>query len=284
MRTWQASRSSVDGCCRVHAVALPIFEPSDTFGARLRRLRMAAGLTQRELAQRLHLTQPRISQIEADRAAGPLPLRTLYAIANVFGVTLEALTGGDPVYDDIDLEAQRDPTPPRMRSPRSFVELVGRSDDVERLVALVRDGEHLVTLVGPGGVGKTQLAIHVANVLKPDFPAGVCFVSLAPCHDAGCVVLTIARAAGLQEHEGLSLRTHLLGALPSGRLLIVLDNAEQAASPIGELTSELLAAYPDLTILVTSRTPLNLYQERLFPVSPLAFPRSQHAVSVAVAT
>ena len=264
-------------------MALPNFEPSYAFGERLRLLRTAAGLTQRGLARRINLSQPRISQLETGESIRPLPLRTLRDIANVLGVTLEVLIGDDPVYEAMDLDELRDPLPPQMTSPRSFVDLVGRADDVAALVAMVQAGERLVTLVGPGGVGKTQLAIHVANALKADLPAGVCFVSLAPCREAGSVVRTVAHAAGLHEQDALPLRSRLLRDLPRDRLLFVLDNVEQAVAPVSSLTAELMAAYPDLTILVTSRRPLNLQQERQYAVRPLAVPDSKDAISVSTA-
>jgi predicted ATPase/transcriptional regulator with XRE-family HTH domain len=257
--------------------------PGEALGQRVRVRRKALGLSQQELAARIRVSQPRISQIERGRPARPLPLRTLCELADVLKVGLDDLIAGDPAYELIELKDARGSRSSLAASPRAPAELVGRAGEVAAVIALVRAGTRLLTLVGPGGVGKTQLAVRVANELAHDFPARRFFVSVAACRDPGSVVAAIARAVGLRERDARPLRTRLLSDLPHGRALLVLDNVEQVAAAAATLTAELLAAYPDLTLLVTSRAPLNVQAERRYAVLPLTLPEATPAVTVAAA-
>jgi predicted ATPase len=151
--------------------------------------------------------------------------------------------------------------------------------DREQELALVRDllqraEVGLVTLTGPGGVGKTRLAIQVANELASQFADGVAFVSLASLTDPQLVELTVARGLGVSQTEDDPLEERLLAYLESRDMLLVLDNAEQllAAAP---LVTQALEATPRLTLLVTSREPLRVRDERVVSVLPLALPDSE---------
>ncbi len=148
--------------------------------------------------------------------------------------------------------------------------------DREQEVALVRDllqreDVGLVTLTGTGGVGKTRLAIQVAADLASLFADGVAFVSLASLKDPELVELTVARALGVSEADGQSIGERLLGYLRPRQLLLLLDNAEQLLSA-APLATQVLDAAPRLTLLVTSREPLRVRDERVVPVLPLALP------------
>ncbi|HEY2520063.1 MAG TPA: DUF4062 domain-containing protein [Streptosporangiaceae bacterium] len=148
--------------------------------------------------------------------------------------------------------------------------LVGREQEVAALEALVRDeGVRLVTLTGPGGSGKSRLAVEVAGRLGPGFADGVRYIELASVRSADLVAGAIAARLGLNT-SGNRLRTDLVSYLHK-RLLLVLDNFEQVidAAP---LLAELLAAAPDLKILATSRSTLRLTGEHEFPVPPLPVP------------
>jgi predicted ATPase len=148
--------------------------------------------------------------------------------------------------------------------------LVGREQEVAALEALVRsEGVRLVTLTGPGGSGKSRLAVEAAGQLRPDFADGVRFIGLASVRSADLVPGAIAAGLGLNT-SGSRLRTDLVSYLRK-RLLLVLDNFEQVTDA-APLLAELLAAAPGLRILVTSRSMLRLSGEHEFPVPPLPVP------------
>jgi predicted ATPase len=129
----------------------------------------------------------------------------------------------------------------------------------------------LLTLTGPGGVGKTRLALAVAEQVTPKFPDGVVFVSLAPLADLALVAPAIAEQLGVRERAGQTLRETLSMRLAGKRLLLVLDNCEHLL-PVALLLAGLLRACPALRVVTTSRAPLRLSGEHLYPVSPLALP------------
>ena len=156
---------------------------------------------------------------------------------------------------------------------------MGRNDELVAARRLLQDN-NLLTLTGPGGCGKTRLAIALASSTTDVFPEGVQFVSLAAIRDPSLVPVSIAQGIGLQDSRGGSLLEHISGYLGDGELLLVLDNFEQVL-PAGVFVSELLAACARLRILVTSRSPLHLSGEQEFPVPPLPVPRVGAAVSAA---
>jgi predicted ATPase/predicted Ser/Thr protein kinase len=156
--------------------------------------------------------------------------------------------------------------------PPQRTTLVGRSAEVASVKdLLLRSRVRLLTLTGPGGTGKTRLAIHVAEELVDQFD-GVAFVNLAPIDDPGLVASAVARALGIRESGDLTLVKAIAEHLRSlGRALLVMDNFEQV-SDAGPLVQELLDACPDLQALVTSRLVLRVYGEQEFPVPPLPLP------------
>jgi non-specific serine/threonine protein kinase len=157
--------------------------------------------------------------------------------------------------------------------PVSFTTLVGRAEEVATLGALLRrDDVRLLTLTGPGGVGKTRLALSVAREAADTFADGAVFVGLAAVRDPALVLVTVAHELGLRETGGQSLIERLVWFLRDKRLLLVLDNFEHLVEA-APAVSELLAAAPHLTVLATSREPLRLSGERVFPVSPLDLPK-----------
>ncbi|HVM21493.1 MAG TPA: DUF4062 domain-containing protein [Egibacteraceae bacterium] len=162
--------------------------------------------------------------------------------------------------------------PPRVARPRLPVPptpLVGRDDDVAALTSLLRD-EHarLVTLTGPGGIGKTRLALSVAAELADHYENGVWPVGLAALQDPALVAPTIAFALGIRESAGTSPFESLKGYLRDQQVLLLLDSFERVASA-GPLVADLLAAVPGLQVLITSRALLRVRGEREYPVTPL---------------
>ena len=159
------------------------------------------------------------------------------------------------------------------RLPAAIDILVGRERELAELARLL-GSERLITLTGPGGIGKTRLAQEAARDSADRFPQGVTFVDLATLHDAALVVPTIARTLGVKESAGQLITQVLAAAIGEGRLLLVLDNLEQVVAAAPEL-SALVRACPNLTILATSRTRLRVRGEQEYPVAPLPVPELQ---------
>jgi len=161
--------------------------------------------------------------------------------------------------------------------PAAVNSFVGRESEVVALWELLREAgaSRLLTLTGPGGAGKTRLALELATRIVADhpdrFPAGVFWVELAPLSDPADVLPAIATTISLPAGDAGSLRDRLSAHLRRRRLLLVLDNFEQVAAAAPAL-GELLAAAPGLCVLVTSRSVLRLYGERVVPVAPLPLP------------
>ena len=161
--------------------------------------------------------------------------------------------------------------------------LIGR----EREIATARDllldeAVPLLTLTGPGGVGKTRLALAIAQAVAAKFADGVIWVDLSPLTDGGLVPATVASALGLTI-AAHSVTDAIIAYLRSAQVLLVLDNCEHLLTAAGELTAALLAGCPALQMLATSRAPLHVRGEHLFPVPTLAVPPSGASLIEAVA-
>ena len=161
--------------------------------------------------------------------------------------------------------------------PRS--PLIGRSNALAEIQHLLLQ-EHvaLLTLTGPGGIGKTRLALQAAANLLGHFADGVYFVSLASIADAALVLPAVAETLGVRETKA-PLWEDVLECLRHKQLLLVLDNFEQVL-PAAALVAELLPTCRGLKVLVTSRSPLHLYGEQEYPVPPLALPPPEEFAEV----
>src|SRR5512133_2261739 len=173
---------------------------------------------------------------------------------------------------------------PRSRSiappPRPTTRLIGRDMDVAQALDLLVDPDvRMVTLVGPGGIGKSRLAVAVAEGAKQRYPDGVVYVELASLREPSLVLPTIAKTLGIEEPG--TIADALLGdQLAEARMLIVLDNMEQLAAAAGDL-SNLLGSTESVQVLVTSRRILGIRAERVYTLEPLAVP-ADTAITAAV--
>ncbi len=246
-------------------------ERTTTFGDLLRRLRTAAGLTQEELAERAGLSARGISDLERGRRSRPY-FETVRLLADAFDLSDEDRS--------MLLSAARDEIEQPLATvagsstnlPVQLTGLVGRQADCHALRDLLRrEDVRLVTLMGPGGVGKTRLAIEVARDIGSAYPGGVYFVPLAPLRDPNLVLTSIAHVLGLSDSSSEPMLTRLSAYLDRKRVLLLLDNFEHLL-PAVPVVRDLLMRCPGLTILVTSRSALLISGEHQFAVSPLALP------------
>jgi predicted ATPase/class 3 adenylate cyclase len=164
----------------------------------------------------------------------------------------------------------------RTNLPAQPTPLIGREREVAMVRGLLRRvGTRLVTLTGPGGVGKTRLGLQTAAELLDEYQDGVFFVNLAPITDPAFVDATIAQALRVRAADGQPLLDSLKAYLRAKHMLLLLDNFEQVVET-APVVADLLAAAPDLTVLVTSRAVLHLSGEHEFAVPPLALPDPMH--------
>ncbi|MHB8576968.1 MAG: ATP-binding protein [Dehalococcoidia bacterium] len=158
------------------------------------------------------------------------------------------------------------------RLPADTSSFIGRRRELDELSPLI-EGDRLVTLIGPGGCGKTRLAIEAARRAEPSRSAGVALIALAAVTEPDQAPRAVAAGLGVGDLPGLSIDAALAQQLRESDLLLLLDNCEQVVESCAALANVLLRACPRLTILATSRIPLALAGERLFRVPPLSLPR-----------
>ncbi|HSH82034.1 MAG TPA: tetratricopeptide repeat protein, partial [Herpetosiphonaceae bacterium] len=201
------------------------------------------------------------------RDLGEHRLKDLIRPERIFQLIAPDLPSDFPPLKTLDFQPNNLPL-----QPNPFV---GRAREVEAVRQRLMPPEvRLVTLTGVGGTGKTRLALQAAAELLDTFPDGVWFVNLTPIADPTLVVTAIATTLGVRETGGQSLLESVRAYLHDKQLLLLLDNFEQVL-PAAGLVAGLLAASKGLKVLVTSRAPLHLQDERQLPVQPLTLPASE---------
>ncbi len=241
---------------------------SPSFATLLRRHRLATGLTQEELAERANLSVRAVSDLERGLRKAPRK-----ETIDLLTEALE-LSPRDRAQVEAATARRRGPAASRRTQslPAELTSLIGRERETAQAVHALRwDRVRLLTLTGPGGVGKTRLAIRVARSVADDFSDGVAFVPLASITDAALVPLSLAASLGLFEQGGQAIEDILVSHLCSQQRLLVLDNFEHLLEAAAFIP-RLLAACPDVTALVTSRAPLRVQMEQKMDVPPLAVP------------
>lgn len=254
-----------------------------SFGAWVQQRRKALNLTQDELARRAGCSLSAIRKIESDER------RPSRQVAELLAEHLRLPPDQRELFSRVaraELRVDRLPLPapdssegaaPPLRIPAPPTPLVGREPELAALTRLLDDPQcRLLTLAGPGGIGKTRLAIEAASHRQAAFLEGACFVPLASLASADFLVPAIADALGFAFQGQVEPRLQLIHHLRGKQILLVLDNVEHLLSGAG-LFAEILERAPKVTLLVTSRERLNLLGEWVFEIQGLPVPPAGQA-------
>ena len=259
-----------------------------TFGQLLRFLRQRAGLTQRELSIAVGYSESQMSRLEQNQRApdeAALAARFVPALhlesdpswaarllelgeaSRLAGSTQEAPSGSEAPLAPNNLPVQ-------------LTSFIGRAVELAEIRRLLMDGARLLTLTGPGGTGKTRLALQAAAGLLQSFPDGIWWVELAPLADPALVPQTVAAVLGLKEEPGLPMLATLTEHLRRKRVLLILDNCEHLIEGCAQLAEVVLRAGAHVGVLATSRELLGVAGERAFAVPSLRTPEPNAALPV----
>jgi len=239
-----------------------------SFGAYLKTLRATAGVTQEELATNAGLSVHAVSALERGERRRP-HMETVRALATALGLkddARDALLRAARAQADQSAFDELSGVP----LPAALTALLGRDADIETLRQwLNHPVSRLITIVGPGGVGKTRIALEIAHAVADERTTRVGFVQLAAIRDSAFVASAIAEALGLSDATAADLPQRVCAACDDQHpMLLVLDNCEHVldAAP---MVVDLLISAPSLRLLATSRAPLRVRGERLYTLGPL---------------
>jgi predicted ATPase/DNA-binding XRE family transcriptional regulator len=250
-----------------------------SFGDWVRRRRKTLDLTQQTLAnlvgcavvtiKKIEQDERRPSSIMAERLADSLSIPVCDRSAFLQAAFAERSLARMPLPGDQDLSHV---VKPFSNLPVPSTVLIGRQQELIEAFRMIRHQVRLLTLTGTGGVGKTRLALELANKLRPFFPDRIFFISLASIRDTRLVVSKIAEILKVKDRSDQSLQEILIDHIRLQQILLVLDNFEHLI-PAASVVADLLSAAPGLKVIVTSRRPLHLSWEHLLTVQPLNLPQ-----------
>ena len=249
----------------------------------VRRLRVAAGLSQEALAERAGISPRGLSDLERGLSR-TARLQTLTRLADALDIPADAraelLRTGQSIAD-----ARSDgslPPPPALEQkqrisalPRTLTSFVGRIAELAEARRLLAEVP-LLTLLGPGGIGKTRLCLTLCESVRSDFSDGVVFVDLAQLDNSALLVPTLASAIGLPDSADGDLRRAIIESLRPKHVLLVIDNCEHLVHACAQLIEMLLLACPRLRIVATSREPIGVPGETFWRVPGLGVPDVEH--------
>ncbi len=252
--------------CALHVGAVEHRE-GDYFGTAVNRTARIMGAA--------HGGQVLVSEGAADLLADRLPPGV--ALRDLGSIRLRDLATPARVYQLVQRDLRQDF--PALRSleatpnnlPEQVTSFIGRERELAEARALL-GGTRLVTIVGPGGIGKTRLSLQIAADVLDAHPDGVWYIELASIVDAALVPKAVAQVLGLQEDADIPVAQAVCAHLASRRLLLVLDNCEHLVDACARLADAVLRAAPGVRNLATSREPLNVAGEQTYPLPPLALP------------
>src|SRR5215213_4939032 len=250
------------------------FERADTtlsFGYWVRRQRKALDLTQKDLARRAWCSLATIKKIEVDQRRPSRQLAETLAVPEDERETFVQAAGGNQVPDTLAVSSEPLQDAAKHNLPPSDTSFIGRDEELSTIVGLLKSPDvRLLTLAGPGGVGKTKLAVQAAHLRVGAYEDGEWFVPLAGVEDVEYLPAAVAEVLGLQFTGRLEPAVQLRNFLRDREVLLVLDNFEQLLPGGLELALDLLRHAPGVRLLVTSRERLNVKPETVLPLQGLS--------------